>query len=41
MKNGFRNLHFYTFNQSYLTGKICSNLTKKKILNKDYDAFWT
>jgi len=41
MKNGFRNLHFYTLNQSDLTGKICSNLTKKKILNKDYDAFWT
>ena len=31
IKNGFKNLHFYTLNRGDLTGKICSNLTKKKI----------
>ena len=30
IKNGFNNLHFYTLNRADLTGKICSNLTKKK-----------
>ena len=30
IKNGFKNLHFYTLNRGDLTGKICSNLTKKK-----------
>ena len=41
MKNGFNNLHFYTLNRADLTGKICSNLTKKKLINKSYDAFWS
>tara|TARA_Y100000590_G_scaffold107164_1_gene121927 strand:+ start:1134 stop:2018 length:885 start_codon:yes stop_codon:yes gene_type:complete len=41
IKNGFKNLHFYTLNRSDLTGKICSNLTKKKLIKKPYDAFWT
>ena len=31
IKNGFKNLHFYTLNRGDLTGKICANLTKKKI----------
>lgn len=31
IKNGFNNLHFYTLNRGDLTGKICANLTKKKI----------
>ena len=40
IKNGFNNLHFYTLNRADLTGKICSNLTKKKkLINKPYDAF--
>ena len=40
VKNGFNNLHFYTLNRADLTGKICSNLTKKKkLINKPYDAF--
>ena len=30
IKNGFNDLHFYTLNRADLTGKICSNLTKKK-----------
>ena len=34
IKNGFKNLHFYTLNRGDLTGKICSNLTKKKLINK-------
>ena len=33
IKNGFNNLHFYTLNRADLTGKICSNLTKKKEIN--------
>ena len=41
IKNGFNNLHFYTLNRADLTGKICSNLTKKKLINKSYDAFWS
>ena len=41
IKNGFKNLHFYTLNRADLTGKICSNLTKKKFVSKPYDAFWT
>ena len=41
VKNGFNNLHFYTLNRADLTGKICSNLTKKKLINKSYDAFWS
>ena len=32
IKNGFKNLHFYTLNRGDLTGKICSNLTKKKLI---------
>ena len=32
--NGFKNLHFYTLNRGDLTGKICSNLTKRKLINK-------
>ena len=32
IKNGFNNLHFYTLNRADLTGKICSNLTKKKLI---------
>ena len=40
IKNGFNDLHFYTLNRADLTGKICSNLTKKKkLINKPYDAF--
>ena len=39
IKNGFGDLHFYTLNRADLTGKICSNLTKKKIIKKPYDAF--
>ena len=40
IKNGFNSLHFYTLNRADLTGKICSNLTKKKkLINKPYDAF--
>ena len=40
IKNGFNDLHFYTLNRADLTGKICSNLTKKKkLINKSYDAF--
>ena len=34
IKNGFKNLHFYTLNRGDLTGKICSNLTKRKLINK-------
>ena len=34
IKNGFKNLHFYTLNRGDLTGKICSNLRKKKLINK-------
>ena len=34
IKNGFNNLHFYTLNRGDLTGKICSNLTKRKLINK-------
>ena len=34
IKNGFKNLHFYTLNRGDLTGKICSNLIKKKLINK-------
>ena len=34
IKNGFKNLHFYTLNRGDLTCKICSNLTKKKLINK-------
>ena len=30
IKNGFKNLHFYTLNRGDLTGKICANLIKKK-----------
>ena len=41
IKNGFKNLHFYTLNRANLTGKICSNLTKRKIIGKPYDAFWS
>ena len=41
IKNGFKNLHFYTLNRADLTGKICSNLTKRKIIGKPYDAFWS
>ena len=41
IKNGFKNLHFYTLNRGDLTGKICSNLTKRKLINKPYDAFWS
>ena len=41
IKNGFKNLHFYTLNRAELTGKICSNLTKRKFVNKPYDAFWS
>ena len=41
IKNGFRNLHFYTLNRSDFTGKICSNITKKQFINKTYDAFWS
>ena len=41
IKNGFNDLHFYTLNRADLTGKICSNLTKKKFINKPYDAFWS
>ena len=41
IKNGFKNLHFYTLNRADLTGKICSNLTKKQFVSKPYDAFWT
>ena len=41
IKNGFKNLHFYTLNRGDLTGKICSNLTKRKIIGKPYDAFWS
>ena len=40
IKNGFNNLHFYTLNRADLTGKISSNLTKKKkLINKPYEAF--
>jgi len=41
IKNGFGDLHFYTLNRADLTGKICSNLTKKKLIKKPYDAFWS
>ena len=41
IKNGFDKLHFYTLNKAELTGKICSNLTKKKLISKPYDAFWS
>ena len=41
INNGFKNLHFYTLNRGDLTGKICSNLTKRKFVNKSYDAFWS
>ena len=41
INNGFKNLHFYTLNRAELTGKICSNLTKKGLANKPYDAFWS
>ena len=41
VKNRFNNLHFYTLNRADLTGKICSNLTKKKLIKKSYDAFWS
>ncbi|PPR38451.1 MAG: 5,10-methylenetetrahydrofolate reductase [Alphaproteobacteria bacterium MarineAlpha6_Bin4] len=41
IKNGFKNLHFYTLNRADLTGKICSNLTKKRMTQKPYDAFWS
>ena len=41
IKNGFNNLHFYTLNRADLTGKICSNLTKRKLINRPYDAFWS
>ena len=41
IKTGFKNLHFYTLNRANLTGKICSNLTKRKIIGKPYDAFWS
>ena len=41
INNGFKNLHFYTLNRGDLTGKICSNLTKRKFVNKAYDAFWS
>tara|TARA_B100000029_G_scaffold430972_1_gene442281 strand:- start:9486 stop:10367 length:882 start_codon:yes stop_codon:yes gene_type:complete len=41
IKNGFNELHFYTLNRADLTGKICSNITKRKFFNKTYDAFWS
>ena len=41
MKNGFYDLHFYTLNRADLTGKICSNITKRKLFNKSYDASWS
>jgi methylenetetrahydrofolate reductase (NADPH) len=41
VNNGFNDLHFYTLNRADLTGKICSNLTKRKFINKPYDAFWS
>ena len=41
IKNSFGNLHFYTLNQADLSGKICSNLTKKKIIKKPFDASWS
>ena len=41
INNGFKNLHFYTLNRADFTGKICSNLTKKKLINKAYDALWS
>ena len=41
VSNGFKDLHFYTLNRADLTGKICSNLTKRQFIDKPYDAFWS
>ena len=41
IENNADGLHFYTLNRADLTGKICSNLTKKRMTQKPYDAFWS